>query len=138
MTHLQLICLLLVYLFVVALHATLSKLTPLYGNEPRKDYLKEYLSSHRIPKWYNLLVCIVGSSVALGGVVGMAGLFLLWRQAPVIYCSALLGKVFLSPVLIPIPNRNNCWEDLCSGLELMLDGFLMALIFFGPAKHLFY
>jgi hypothetical protein len=123
--------------FNVSLHAALTRFTSLPENRPRKNEHAEFLASKTIPKWYALLCFVVTSFTLLGGIVGFVGLFILWKRAPVIYCSALFGKIFLKPLFNPVVVSQNCWEELSATVEYVLDGFIMALIFFGPAKHLF-
>jgi hypothetical protein len=138
MTHLQFTYLLLAYVCVLIASVLVGKFTPLYGNQPRIDYLKQYFRTTKIPKWYQILVILVGSSVMLCGAIGFVGLLLFWRPAPLIYCTAIVGRTFLGPFLIPIPNRQNCWEGMVSGIGILLDGFIIALTLFGPAKNFFY
>ena len=70
------------------------------------------------------------------GVTGFIGMFFLWRFAPWLFVAGIAGKVMLF--------RTTFWkvrsglEDMFSEIELLLDGVILTLVFFGPARHFFF
>jgi hypothetical protein len=88
-------------------------------------------------KYFVVTFLIIGISCLLAGVVGFVGMFFFWPQAPFIYFSGVASKILFSP-LLPVKNPRTVWENMCGEIELFLDGLLMALVFFGPAKNLFF
>ena len=78
-------------------------------------------------------------SVGIGfGAVGFIGMFFLWHVAPYLFAAAIFFKVFLSPCVTKFWEITNVWEMMCSHTEHILDGVILMLVFFGPARHLFF
>lgn len=69
-------------------------------------------------------------------VVGLIGLFFCWNLARVIFAAAILGKTLLSPLMAPWLVSTG-WARASSELELLMDGAIAVLVWWGPAKHLF-
>ena len=70
------------------------------------------------------------------GIVGFVGMFFRWNLAPWLFalgiaCKNLVGPYFNWTV-------RSSWEQMCDNLELLLDGAILTLVFFGPARHLFF
>ncbi len=77
------------------------------------------------------------SLILVGGLIGFVGMFFLWPPAPTIFLLATASK-FLNIPLYQVKDDGSAGERLCVGIEYFLDGFLMAIVFFGPVRALFF
>jgi len=84
----------------------------------------------------SLSVLIIGPIIILGAVVGLIGMLCFWRPAIYIFTAAVIAKIILSPIL-GTWKAVASWETVFGELEILLDGIIITLIFFGPAKNLF-
>ena len=78
----------------------------------------------------------VGTFEILAGLIGFVGMFFLWGFSPFLFFSATAAKL-LGPLCISSRSRSG-WNQLLNDAEYFFDGTLFVIIFFGPAKHLFF
>ena len=128
MTHLQFTILLGAYLALFLINIAVT------GLSKQKDHATKYLTTKS--KLFIFAYTIVYMIIALAFILGFAGMFFLWTFSPLLFFSGMVG-MFLDPLLIPQSSRSGLTIFL-AGLEHFFVGALFVLIFFGPAKHLFY
>jgi hypothetical protein len=97
-----------------------------------EEIFKRKIKPHPIP-------VIIGNGFILGcGLVGFIGMFFLWYIAPFLFAVSIVGKHFSGPYLQVFWSIKNGWETLLGSLELFMDGVILTLVFFGPARPLFF
>jgi len=135
MTYQQLILILCGYALVVAGGFLVGKIVPLPDHVERaKPNRKEILAQKS--KLYLGVFTITSCLVVGAGIVGFIGLFFRWHLAPWIFAGSLAGKILLFPSVFW--KVRSGLEDMFSDLELLLDGVILTLVFFGPARPLFF
>lgn len=79
------------------------------------------------------LFAIYGIGFVLAALVGYVGMFFLWDLAPFLFAIGLICKnIYFSP-----PSPSSAFRNGIVNLETFYEGFLVALLFFGPARELF-
>jgi hypothetical protein len=68
--------------------------------------------------------------------IGIVGMFFFLRIAPWLFGVGVIGMAVFHPKKIWI--INNGWEHALNDLESLFAGVILALVFFGPAQHLFF
>jgi len=82
-------------------------------------------------------ISIGGVLVFLLSVIGFVGMLCLWHLAPFIFCAGVIGRILLTPLLASVYSMH--WVTYMSAeIVSVFEGVILALIFFGPARHLFY
>jgi hypothetical protein len=79
--------------------------------------------------------CMFGA-IILAGIVGVIGLFFFWPPSRYIYLAAVLSGIILEPVMRPWYIHTG-WTEIFGGLEGLLSGVIITLVFLGPARNLF-
>lgn len=92
-------------------------------------------------RWENSLpflyiILRISQALLLAAFVAIAGLFYFWSPSRYIFLAVTIVKIFLLPLCI-IWMVHTGWQGMFDELELLLDGVILTLCFFGPAKHLF-
>lgn len=72
-----------------------------------------------------------------GGLTGLIGMFSYWGPSRYIFFVAVAAKVLLAPWFLPPWTADTVWSGMFGELELFLDGAILVLCLFGPAKGLF-
>jgi hypothetical protein len=75
-------------------------------------------------------------SVIVAAVVGMIGMFMLWRLGPYIFFAAVGASIFATPILFTW-RVDTVWSGVVGDIGTLLEGIIFTLVFFGPAKRLF-
>ena len=70
------------------------------------------------------------------GFVGIIGMFCFWRPGRYIFLLSVVMNLFLYPLFLSWRAETG-WHFFFSGIELTLEGAILTLALFGPAKHLF-
>ena len=94
----------------------------------------EAFSEHGWPVGVSVGLMLVG--VLLAGLVGLVGMFFLWRPGLYIFFIAVCVRTLASP-LAATWQAVTGWNSLFDDLGLLLEGVIFGIAFFGPAKHLF-
>ena len=68
--------------------------------------------------------------------VGLIGLLCLWNPARYIFAAAVVGMIMVSP-LYSLWWVHTSWELIFFETSRLLEGVIIALVYFGPAKVLF-
>jgi hypothetical protein len=76
------------------------------------------------------------STIIICGFVGFLGMFFLWPPAPWLFGIYVIGMMFASPFFSYTVMTGT--EGLFDSLEIFLEAVILTLIFFGPAKELFF
>ncbi len=107
------------------------------------EYLTESMVPENIPKmepgWMisfpliAIIICVVMLTV---GLVGLIGMFCCWGPSRYLFLTAVMSSIFLLP-LFALWTVHTGWYEMLGQLELILDGVILTLCLFGPAKHLF-
>ncbi|MBI3850479.1 MAG: hypothetical protein HY298_09465 [Verrucomicrobia bacterium] len=135
MTQQQFNVLLCVYALVVTLGFVVGKFVLLpdhvvSAKPNRMDILRGK------SKFY-LAVFTLANTLVIGcGVVGFIGMFFLWQFAPWLFAGSITGKIFLFPTTFW--NVRSGLDHMVNEIELLLDGIILTLVFFGPARNLFF
>ena len=79
---------------------------------------------------------MLAGGVLLAGVVGVVGMFFLSRVGAYIYLGAVFLRTVLSPLLYSW-HVSTGWKVVVDETSFILEGVIFAIVFFGPAKHLF-
>ena len=133
MSHAHFTLILTAYVTLVLLDYFAGSL-PIHPDRIRIDAVKEYLSKKS--KAFIIGYSVVSSAFLLTFIVGLIGLYFLWPLAPYLFTAGFLGKLADS-IIIPIRNEKNQFERFLEELQFLFEGFLLAILFFGPARHLF-
>ena len=99
------------------------------------DAVRQLEPSH-ITQPMSVLLLAMLFLIGITGIVGFIGMFRLWAPARYIFLIAVLLKVLGSPLLTPWVALT-AWETVFGELEIFLDGAILTLCIFGPAKKLF-
>ena len=75
--------------------------------------------------------------VSIIGIIGFIGMFVFWSPAPKLYIAATIAKTVIYPIFAHARPRRSEWENACGDLEGVLDGIIIAVTLFGPARQLF-
>jgi hypothetical protein len=81
-------------------------------------------------------IWLVFGVFAWAGVAGLIGMFFLWRPGCFLFLAGVCARV-LFPLTLVSWQTKSMWVGLFGELQLLLDGLIIALVFFGPAKALF-
>jgi hypothetical protein len=135
MTQQQFIALLCVYGIVVILAFVTEKFTPLpvhvsSAKPNRAEILK------RKPKAYLGLFALTAALVIGCTIIGFVGMFFFWHVAPWIFACGVAGQILLFPAVFW--SVQSGLVHRLNELELLLDGVILILVFFGPARQLFF
>lgn len=135
MTRQHFIILLLVYGAVVFLGVMAGKVSRLPDQvQSAKPNRMEILKQRS--RIYVGLFAITSILVVICGIVGFLGMFFFWRFAPWIFGLGVFVKtLFFRTVFWKVQSG---LEHMFNELELLLDGVVLTLVFFGPAKQLFF
>ncbi len=136
MTQLQWIALLCAYVVVVALGFVAGRFVvlPTEVNDAKlraEKELKRKIQSNPLVILVNLLEMGLGA-------VGFVGMFFLWHLAPYLFAAAIFCKVFLPPYPATSWHAASGWQMMLFHVEFILDGAILVIAFFGPARHLFF
>lgn len=106
------------------------------SEELLKETIRSYPTANlKVNAAFFILVNLAVWSCAL---VGFVGMFFLWHVAPYFFAAAVFCKVFMLPFVERAWYVSNRWAMPFSHLECMLDEVILMLVFFGPARHLFF
>jgi hypothetical protein len=135
MTRQQFNVLLYVYALVVTLGFVVGKFVLLpdhvvSAKPNRMDILR------RKSKFYLGVFTLTNTLVIGCGAVGFIGMFFLWQFTPWLFAGSIAGKIFLFPTTFW--KVRSGLDDMLSEIELLLDGVILTLVFFGLARHLFF
>lgn len=133
MTYFQFALILSLYAGVVGLEFVFGALSPhrfSYHDDPCKRYLET--KSRLFVGGYVFATMILMASY----LVGFVGLYFLWLWAPYLFLLGAIGK-FLDSCLIPVRRKRGRLEEVAGRLEAPFEGFLIAILFMGPASSLF-
>lgn len=134
MTAKQFIALLCLYVAVVALNLFSGRLTSLPEHVVKAKPNRQEILRQRSRLY--LAGCLLANVLVVAcGVVGILGMFLFWRFSPWVFGGAVIGKILL--FRLPFWKVASGLESILSELELFLDGVILTLALFGPARHLF-
>jgi len=133
MTYIPFALLLTAYVILVASDYIAGAL-PIHPDRVRIDAVKEHLTNR--PKLFVAIYGIASSIFIILFISGLIGLYFLWAFAPYLFLAGLIGK-FADSIVIPVKNERNQLERILEEIQFLLEGFLLAILFFGPAKHLF-
>lgn len=135
MTQAQFIALLCVYVIVVVLTFVADRFTQVPEHVvSAKPNRQEILG--RKSKLYIGVFTIVNALVIGCGVVAVIGMFFFWHIAPWLFAGSVAARIFLFATLFW--KVRSGLEDMLNEIELLLDGVILTLVFFGPARHLFF
>jgi hypothetical protein len=128
------------YLFLVITDfvtdsATKSMIPDFVANAERSDAYARFIPPHGISPFTVVSFCVV-IAVLVAALVGFIGMFCFWRPAPYLFLVSVLARILISPLLWTWHVETG-WADLIGSLGTMLDGVIVALVFFGSAKDLF-
>lgn len=84
----------------------------------------------------NLIKLIIVLATLLMGLIGMIGLFFLWDPARYIFLTGIIIKNFFS-FLVLGPKISMPLRETFGGIEVFLDGVIIAVIFFSPVREYF-
>jgi hypothetical protein len=130
----QFIALLCLYLAVVAFNFLSGRFArPPEHLAKAKPNRQEILRQRS--KVYLAAFSLANVLVMACGVFGLLGMFLFWRFSPWVFGGAVIGKILL--FRLPFWRVSSGLESMLSELELFLDGVILTLALFGPARHLF-
>ena len=76
------------------------------------------------------------STIVICGLAGFIGMFFLWPPAPCLFSIYVAAPILASSLLSHTVQSGI--EELFGHLETFLEGVILTLIFFGPAKDLFF
>ena len=138
MTYLQFIELLCVYALVVILNIVSENFIPLPKNsQSTQEELTKSLKLKMTTKASSVCCLIIIVSVTGSSLIGLIGMLCLWPLAPLIFSFGVAGKVLLTPWVSSVYTLG--WLTYMSAeIVSVLDGVILALIFFGPVNHLFF
>lgn len=89
------------------------------------------------PKQYSrverIALACYGISVILAALVGYIGMFFLWNLAPFLFAYGVICK----NIDFSIPAPTGRFRNGIVNLEVFYEGFLITMLFFGPAGQLF-
>ena len=85
----------------------------------------------------NIVVPLALVGVLVLAVVGLVGMFLLWRPGFYMFLVAVCIRTIGPPPLLGAWYVHTGWSNMFTELGLLLEGVIFAVVFFGPAKHLF-
>lgn len=70
------------------------------------------------------------------GLIGIIGMFCLWRPGRYFFLLGVAMKIFSFPLFLSWGAATG-WSIFFTDIELLLDGTILTLAMFGPAKYLF-
>lgn len=82
------------------------------------------------------IILRISQAILLAALMSIVGLFYLWSPSRYIFLAVTICKILLIPLCIiwMVPTG---WQVMFDELEVLLDGVILTICFFGPAKHLF-
>lgn len=95
---------------------------------------EQWFSSFRPFAMVAFIVLLMG--IILAALVGLTGMFLLWRPSRYIFLGAVVFRVFGQLVLLPWLAQTRI-ESFIDEIGVFFDAFIIVSVFFGPAKELF-
>ena len=132
--------LLIGYVLLVAIDLATGSITdstiPTTVLEAQRTALHGRFFSHGISALTVFVVCEVIAMI-LAAVVGLIGMFFCWRPAPYIFFAAVIARNFAYPLMWPW-HAEAGWEGFVGSFGIALEGVIFAIVFFGPAKSLFF
>jgi hypothetical protein len=129
----------LILLCVFALNGLLSNLVgefvplPDSAKAVKMDW-KKYLKNKS--KVYLAIFMFVNVFIVLTWFIGFIGMAFLWHLAPWIFACAEASSLIFSQLVAPLVIET-VWKIALSGMQMLLTGVILTLIFFGPAGHCF-
>lgn len=134
MTAQQFTALLCLYVAVVVLNFLASRFVSLPEHvakvKPNREEMLRQRSKLYLAGFGAANVLVIGC-----GLAGVVGMFLFWRFSPWVFGGAVFGKILL--FRLPFWKISTGLETMLTELELFLDGVILTLALFGPARHLF-
>ena len=133
MTYSQFALILTAFTGVVGLELLFGSLSPhrfSYRDDPFTRYLET--KSRFFVGAYGFISVVF----AVFYLVGFVGLYFLWSWAPYLFLSGAIAK-FVTFCWNPIQREKWIWERIVCRLEAPFEGFLIAILFMGPARGLF-
>jgi hypothetical protein len=82
------------------------------------------------------LVVFFTAPIFVCSIIGYVGLFFFWRMAPWIFAFGTIGRILLNFKLAQ--KSPNDLQSVLNVLELILVGFILALVFVGPVNRFFF
>jgi hypothetical protein len=138
LTKAQFRWLLVLYCLVVAMEfaveSNTKQLIPTSVLEAENASSGAALLRHGRPEQIAIIASVAGVLVA--GAVGLVAMFFLSRVGAYIFLIAVCVRTAMSPVLYPW-HVSTGWKTIFGETSMILEGAIFALIFLGPAKHLF-
>ena len=136
MTHSQFIGLLCVYGITYILSEIAEKCVslPQHVIAAKPNLIKNLKLKSKFYLACFLLVTVV---VAACGIIGFVGMLFFWPTAPWIFGCGVVGKILLSRIVSAVIIQGGV-KHMFNEIELLLNGVILTLIFFGPAKQLFF
>lgn len=106
-------------------------------------YLTESMAPENIPRlapgWlisFPLMAMVICALMLFAGLAGLIGMFCCWGPSRYLFLAGVMSQIFLLP-LFALWTVYTGWQEMFGELELLLDGVILTLCFWGPAKHLF-
>jgi len=128
MTHMQFAILLGVYLVLILIIPKTSSFSK------QKDHATKYLATKS--KQFLVTYTIINLIMLLIFIAGIIGMFFLWWASPILFFAGIAAKN-LDSLVIP-PRSHSGLNIFISEIENIFEGALFVVVFFGPARHLFY
>ena len=135
MTHQQFIAVLCVYALAVVFGFVAAKHERLPKDVPDDKVYKEAILRQKSKLYiavYGITAALILSCLA----VGFVGMLFLWPVAPWLFALSVAGDILFYPRL--------GWrfkselESKLSELQMVMAGVIVTLVFFGPARYLFF
>jgi fucose 4-O-acetylase-like acetyltransferase len=138
LTKAQFRWLLVLYCLVVAMEfaveSNTKQLIPTSVLDAENASSRAALLQHSRPEQIAIIASVAGVLVA--GAVGLVAMFFLSRVGAYIFLVAVCVRTAMSPVLYPW-HVSTGWKTIFGETSVILEGAIFALIYLGPAKHLF-
>jgi len=125
-------CLLLVFALIA--ESVKNTIIPEVVMRMERASLREWLAGFDKPAQISVLTVCVADLLA--NFVGLAGMFLLWRPGRFIFLGAVCVRM-VSCLFFYTWQTETTWEMLFAELGLVMEGIIIASVFFGAAKDLF-
>lgn len=85
------------------------------------------------PRFGKAVYGIYAITFILAALVGYVGMFFLWDLSPVLFAFGVVCK----NLDFSLPSTTSVFRNGIVNLETFYEGFLIAILFFGPARSLF-
>ena len=135
-THIQFIVILCVYVIIIVLSVIAEECVSL--PEDARAAKPNLRKNFKFKSKANLAVFFFTSVFVVScGIIGFIGMLFFWPAAPWIFGYGVVGRILLTRIVAEVIVEGGL-KHMFYEVELLLEGVIITLIFFGPARQLFF